>query len=139
MRSRIFLILFVSTALSGCVTGSIIIPNTTACTVAGVFSAGGFCAETLTNKVRDLSMNEYLDFLEAQSERPDPDHEGQILPARAGAICQSTDDWNAQKTALEMACRVLGKHCTYELRQTIQVMQLMSENAKRLVTPGVPK
>lgn len=36
------------------------------------------------------------------------------LVARAGAIMQSTDDYSKNKTALEEACRELGKACTYE-------------------------
>ncbi len=134
MLKPTLLLLFALTVLeSGCIMGHIVVPNTEACSVAGVFSAGGFCAETISGKTRDLTMNEYLDFLEAQPERPDPFNEGKTLPARAGAICQSTSDWNEQKTALEVACRILGKNCTYELEQTIKNMQLLSDNPKRMM------
>lgn len=36
------------------------------------------------------------------------------LPARAGAIMISEDDYNKNKTAIEQMCRSIGKDCTYE-------------------------
>ena len=109
--------------VASCRGSHIVIPNTEACTAAGILSAGAICAETLTNKARDLTFDEYLDFLEPQVKRPDPAHPGEFLPARGGAICQSVDDWNAQKTALELACRVLGKNCTYQMHQILDSME----------------
>lgn len=124
-------LLFVLTALSftGCVTGSVSIPNGTACSLAGKWEAGAFCAETITGIKSELTLDEYLDFLTPQDERPDPLDPTKTLPARAGAVCQSTFDWGRQKTALEQACRILGKRCPYELHQTIKTMRtLQSEN-----------
>jgi hypothetical protein len=94
---------------SGCVT----IPNTTACTVAGRLLDGGICAETLTGKTSEKTFEQMIDFLEPQLETPEH-------PARGGAICQSSEDYNKQKTALERACRLLGSRCSYELRQLIK-------------------
>jgi hypothetical protein len=108
--------------LSACVTGTVTVPNTRACTVAGVISAGAMCAETITGIQSDLSFDEFLDFLEPQEERPDPAHPGQTLPARGGAVCQSASDWGAQKTALEQACRILGRRCPPELVRVIETM-----------------
>lgn len=115
MLRLLFLSLFVS-ALSGCAT----IPNTTVCTVAGVFSAGAICAETLTPNTSSMTLDEYLAFLEPQAERPDPANPGKTLPPRAGAMCQSADDWNAQKTALEQTCRLLGPRCSYQVKKAIK-------------------
>jgi hypothetical protein len=91
-------------ALSGCV--SIKVPNTEVCTVAGILSEGAICAETQTHKTRDMTLDQFLDFL---------------LPtdAHGGAICQSADDWNKMKTALEQACRELGTQCSLEIHAAI--------------------
>jgi hypothetical protein len=91
-------------------------------------SAGAICAETLTGNTRSMSLDEYIDFLEPQLERQDPKNPGKKLPARAGAMCQSSDDWNAQKTALEQACRKLGKSCTYEARKALQKLGVNIED-----------
>lgn len=109
-----------SLLISGCVT---VVPNTRACTAAGPLSAGMICAETLSDKTSELTFDEAIEFLEAQPERPDPNEPGATLPARAGAICQSADDWNKQKTALEQACRRLGRKCSYEVRSALARMK----------------
>ncbi len=115
-RKALFLSLFVFMAFeSACVT----VPNVGACSVAGTLSAGAICAETLTDKKWEMTLDEFLDFLEPQPERQDPADVSKILPARAGAICQSADDWNAMKTALEQACRELGSRCSYQVKQAI--------------------
>ncbi len=116
---------------SGCRAGRVVVPNTEACTTAGTLAAGAFCAETLTGKTRDMTTDQFFDYLEPQAARPDPENPGHDLPARGGAVCQTVDDWNAQKTALEQACRILGKNCTYELRLVIKAMQDMGDAFKR--------
>lgn len=99
------------------------IPNTKLCSAAGIMSAGGICSETQTEKTYDLTLEQWIDFLEDQPERPDPAHPGETLPAHAAAICQSAQDWDANMTALEVACRRLGKYCGYELRVAIKRMK----------------
>lgn len=124
MRLRLLLSL-TALSLSGCVTGNVVLPNSTACSLAGVWDAGAFCAETITGIQSQMTLDEYLDFLSPQDERPDPMDPTKTLPARAGAVCQSTFDWGRQKTALEQACRILGKRCPYELHQTIKTMRTL--------------
>lgn len=85
-------------------------------------SAGAICAETQTSRTFDLTLDQLIEMLEPQGERDDPAHPGQKLPARAGAIIQSAEDYNKNKTALESACRELGSHCSYEIRQAIASM-----------------
>lgn len=101
---KLYLILLglILLVLSGCVT----VPNTEVCTVAGVLSAGADCAMTLSSDTRQMTMDEFLEFL---------------LPndKRGGAMCQSVEDWNKQKTALEQACDKLGKACSYDIREAI--------------------
>jgi hypothetical protein len=49
-----------------------------------------------------MTFDEFLVFLEAQ-DGPTP---------HGAAMCMSVVDWNAEKTALEEACRELGKRCS---------------------------
>lgn len=119
MRRLLFLGSFILT-LNGCVT----VPNVRICTAAGDLTSGAICAETQTGKTSDMTLDQFIEFLEPQPERPDPDHPGQTLPARGGAICQSTDDFTREKTALEKACRELGSACSMEMRAAIQSLNL---------------
>jgi hypothetical protein len=91
--------------LCSCIT----IPNTKACSVAGVMSAGAICATTITHETSDMTLDEFLDFLEPQEST-----------GKGAAICQSAEDWNKMKTALETACRMLGKRCSYEMKKAIE-------------------
>lgn len=84
------------------------IPNTTKCAVAGVMGAGMICAETMTDKKYDKTLDETIVFLES------------------GAICQSADDFNKEKTALEQACRLLGKRCSLEAKQYLSKVDQIS-------------
>ena len=103
MRRQRWLSSFAIAALSsGCVT----IPNSESCSAAGSLARGAVCAESLTGKTRDMTFEEYLEFLEPNEKR-------------AGAVCQSAEDAGKVKTALEQACRMLGKRCTYEIQQAI--------------------
>lgn len=65
-----------------------------------------------------MTFDEFLEFLEPQVERQDP-LTGKTLPARAGAVCKSADDYNREKTALEKACRMLGSRCSYDIKRAI--------------------
>lgn len=131
MRKKLFLSLFASALLFSCVS----IPNTRVVTVAGQLSAGGIWAETQTLATGDLSFDELLDFIEPQAERvcvpvpgfpicqDDQTHGVTVhLPARGGAVMQSSEDYGKQKTALEEACRELGSRCSYEVQQAIAQM-----------------
>lgn len=102
-----------------CSACNVVVPNVRICHVAGVLDAGSNCAETNTGTTSEMNFDETLDFLEAQPERPDPATPGQMLPARGAAACMSADDFGRLKTSIELACRMLGKRCTYEMRQAI--------------------
>lgn len=129
-------------ALSACQT--VAVPNTHVVAVAGKVSAGGLWAETNTGRTGELSLSELVDFLEPQEQREcvpkghwdakeptlwvadfnicaEDQTTGKklVLPARGGAIMQPAEDWNKLKTALELACRALGKHCTYDMKLAI--------------------
>ena len=80
------------------------VPNVKLCTVSGNMSGGAICSTSNSHKTSEMTMDEYLDFLEPQES-----------PARGGAICQSAADFNRTKTALEQACRMLGANkCKFE-------------------------
>jgi hypothetical protein len=117
--------------LNSCVT---IIPNTTECSVAGVLAAGMDCAETLSSMTYELNLDQTIDFLSPQLARecvpipgttictnldPAPDRPSVRLPARAGAVGRSAEDAEKIKTALDQACRRLGRQCSHEMRQAI--------------------
>ncbi len=91
-------------------------PDTKVCTVAGIIGAGLDCATTNTGKISSMDFYQMVDFLEPQKERPDPDHPGQKLPARAGAIIISDEDYTAKKEAFEQACVELKNRCTPQMK-----------------------
>lgn len=53
-------------------------------------------------------MEEFIAWLEPQAAQPDPKKPGHMLPARAGAVCQSTEDWVKIKTVLQQVCAKVG-------------------------------
>lgn len=83
-------------------------------------SAGASCAESLTGKVTELNLDEFIAMLEPQPERPDPANPNKTLPARGGAVILSADDFNAERTALEQACRELGSRCSLQVKNALQ-------------------
>ena len=94
-----------------------LIPNTVTCSVSGVLMAGADCTETLSDRTKSLSLNEFIDFLEPQLEVRD--YSGRVLkPERAGAMCQSASDYMKQKLAIETLCARIK--CTAEVKQIIQ-------------------
>lgn len=115
MRKLLYLSSFILTA-SACVT----VPNARTYAVAGKLSHGGIWAETQTPLTGDLTMDEFLDFLEAQDARPDPKDPTKVLPAHGAAVCLTSDDFDKLQTALGQACRELGKRCSKEVQAEIQ-------------------
>lgn len=91
--------------LDGC--GGIAIQNTRVCAVAGIMSAGADCAWTLSDDTEEMTLDEFITFLQPNEQR-------------GSAVCQSAEDWNKNKTALEQACKKLGSFCTYEMRKQIK-------------------
>ncbi len=96
--------------LGSCNTITVSIPNVTDCSVAGKLSNGGFCAESNTSKITILSYDEYMAFLEPSA-------------TKGAAICQSSADYGALKTALDDACRAMGDGCTLEVKAQIKHME----------------
>lgn len=110
MRRVPWLILLGLVAIELLFNGCVSVPATKVCTVAGQLRAGMVCADTHSGATYDMSFDETLTFLEPTD-------------TRGGALCQSADDWNKLKTALEKACRELGPRCTYEMKQAIMILR----------------
>lgn len=72
-------------------------------------SEGANCANTTTGEMKQIGLDEYIDFLKIQTE-----------PSRPGAVCMSFQDFDHLKTSIEVACRMLGKRCTYEQKKVIE-------------------
>ena len=89
------------------------IPNIRAVApVEGIPGIAAIAQETNTDKTTRLTIDEWLDFLYAQLERPDPKDPTNTLPEKGPAICMSSEDWAKNETAIAQLC-VKGK-CTYE-------------------------
>lgn len=67
-----------------------------------------------------MSFEQFVDWWEPQPERPDPDNPEKTLPARAGAVCRSDEDFTRYKIALEQACALLKDRCTPEMKASIE-------------------
>ena len=106
-------------AVSAC---TVQIPDVKVCAVAGVMAAGADCAYTLSDTVEEMTLEQFLEFLEPQPERPDPSDPTKTLPARGPALCQSTDDYTRVKIALEQACKKLGTSCSKEVKEGIKAV-----------------
>ena len=98
--------------ISSCVT----IPNIRPCSVAGTMNAGASCAWTLSGEVERLNLDQLIDFIEPNEERE-----------KGGAIIISARHWEKLKTAIEQACRKLGRKCKVE-----RELLLSAKNLKKL-------
>lgn len=86
--------------------------------MSGVLTNGADCVHTLSDGVEALTLDEFIEFLEPQETHEAPD--GHIVVARGGALCQSADDWNAQKTALEQLCKKYKNACNYQVKKAVR-------------------
>lgn len=106
MRKRMpnWLYLVLCLWISGC---AIPLPDTNQCSVAATLSAGAVCATTLSHKTSDMTLDEFIAFLEPTD-------------TRAGAICESSEDRAKEKTVLQQLCDELGHRCTKEVKAYIK-------------------
>lgn len=93
------------------------IKNTKKCVIAGVWRAGLDCATTLTSETSEMDFEAMISWLEPQPEFVDKD--GKKHEAKAGAVCESAEDFTAEKTALEQACSLLKNACTPDIKSAI--------------------
>lgn len=104
--------------------------DTEICAVAGRMKAGADCVHTLTDEERSMSLDEFISFLEPQREVKDAKTGKVTQEERGAALCQSSKDFNANKTALEQACYLLKSACTFEIKTAIKKM---SDNSASLI------
>lgn len=91
--------LFATALLPSC---AVKFPDVKVHTVAGRFQAGMNWAYTGHDETGEIDAQEALEFLEG------------------GALCLSSQDYLAQKNAIEEACYKLGSACSFEVKQVIQ-------------------
>lgn len=127
MLKKLCIILFAAALLSSCAT---VVPDIEAVSpVNGVPGVAALAQHTNSDNHRRLDINELLDFLYAQDERPDPKHPGKRLPKKGPAVCVSSVDWQRNETAIAQLC-VKGK-CTYEQKKVLARMQAFRRKAMR--------
>ena len=124
MRKLLCTSLFIAALfLNGC---AVSVPNLEA--VSGVQNVPGVAAlaqRTNTDARRRLTLDEWLDFLYAQPERPDPANHGGVLPAKGPAVCLSSVDWARNETALADLCA--RGSCSYEQVKALERMRTFRE------------
>jgi len=98
------------------------IPNTRHYSVAGKFTGGAFWAETLSDESGEITMGEFIDFIEPRPELKDTDGKI-IIPQKGAAVCQSSGDWIKQKIAMEQSCAMLKDQCSFELKTAIATVK----------------
>lgn len=118
--------------LSGCFVKK---QNTKICSVAGVLSAGMDCSYTLSDHQEEMDLVTSVEFLSPQPKREDPTNPGKWLPARAGAICMSAEDWNKDATTLEQACK--GK-CGKDVEQDLDEISRRLRKIQALSISKIP-
>lgn len=107
------------------------VPDVKACATAGVFSAGADCVTTISGKHEELSFDQWLEFLEPQPEKNLPD--GKKVPERGAAVCVSSDDWTALKTAIMKLCEKVGSWCKKEEQEKIEAVSANVEGLQAKV------
>lgn len=117
--------------------GTVVIPDSTTCFPNGKLSAGGTCSHSEEAGTFTLTFNEILDLLDAQpydrmcvpvpglkvcQENPAPGAVIEKIEKRGASAIIEVDQYVAVKTALETACRLLRRNCTYEIKAAIKMM-----------------
>lgn len=114
-------------ALASC---AVTIPNLEGCSgVNGFAGVGALCQNTLSDHHRDLTVEQWLDFLYA---RPDDESTKDVDEAKGPAVCFSSVDMQKQKTAMEQLC--VKAKCTYEQKKVIRELLGRMESLQTLAT-----
>lgn len=118
---NVWLILSSIALLSGC--AKVVIKDVEWCASAGRF--GALCQHSIHDQSRRMTVEEFIDFLQAR-----PGNPANGIPAKGPALCTSSEGFKDVKTMLEQACYLLKKKCTYEMKQTIQRLELIVNEAE---------
>lgn len=95
-------------------------------------TGGADCAYTLDDRTEELTLDEWIAFLE-------PKQATETAPARGAAICQSAEDWNKLKTALEQACEKMGRWCTREVQTRAEAVTARVDALQAKVAAKAPR
>ena len=112
---RSIYLLSINVALIRC--GHVQVPDTEVCSSAGVH--GALCAHTISQERRRLTIEQWIDFLEANGDNKGP------------AVCQSSIDYMKVKTALEQLCQKAGDSCAYEDKKMISDFGIVLEKLQK--------
>ncbi len=140
-------LLFSSVALfSSC---TVIVPNIRPCApVEGYPGVGALCTWTNTGDQERLTVDEFIDMLYAQPERPDPKDPNckvkppeapkkacRMLPAHGPSLILSSVDYQKNDTALAQLC--VKAKCTYEQKKALDNLLKLPSDAQNLKPKGV--
>lgn len=98
-------LILLAITFSGC---QVVLKNLKVVTPKYPIEQGAIVGETVTKKVYEISVEEFLEFLLAKP------------PNKGAASCLSSEDYTEMKTELEQACRELGSKCSIETQDMLQ-------------------
>ena len=109
----------VAALLSSCATT---IPDIEVCVPTEDFPGiAALCQNTNSDSHRRLTPPQFIDFLYAQPERPDPENPGKKLPEKGPAMFVSSRDYASNEGALAKLCQKAP--CSYEQKKDIEEAQ----------------
>ena len=95
------------------------IPDIKACSGVSDFPGVAALCQNSNSDVRErLTVTQWLDFLYARGEIPDPKNPGKMLAKKGPAVCISSEDYQLNDTALAQLC--VKAHCTYEQKKALE-------------------
>lgn len=86
---------------------------------------GAICQNSISEKNREMTNKEWIDFLEARLDDP----KTEIDEGKGPALCASSKDFARVKTAIEQLCEAKKSQCRME--QVQQVFRRMDKLQKR--------
>lgn len=105
------------------------VPNIEVCSgVSGIPGVAGLCQNSNDDARRRLTLEEWLEFLYARPERPDPKNPGKKLPEKGPAMCVSSIDYQKNDSAIAELCVKI--HCTYEQKKALSRLQNFKTDMK---------
>ena len=111
---RVFTILLCLILLPKC--SNIPVPDVEVCTIEGRLAKGMNCITTISGQKRKMSLDEVIDFLEADRDT-----------GKGVAFSISSKDFSALKSALEIMCDELKGRCTPELKKSVSHLELINK------------
>lgn len=114
MRIKNVLAILSALLLSAC--AGVKVKDKEICAVAGIIGAGANCAHTLTDETREMTVDEFIYWLEPQEDR-------------GPAMCMSGKHLVDFKSELEQACKILGDKCR---KEDVRALELAASRVRAL-------